>query len=91
MPLLIGIFGDGGWKGLVENMAASFSENDVPVVGIDALKYFWNYVSPEKCADDMAKIIESYLIKWHKSNVVLMDIHLELSYVIYYQSITRQN
>ena len=72
MPMLIGISGDGGWRGLVDNMSNSFSEKGIPVVGIDALKYFWKYVSPEKVADDITKIIESYTKTWKKKKVVLL-------------------
>jgi type IV secretory pathway VirJ component len=72
LPMLIGISGDGGWRGLVDNMSNGFSEKGVPVVGIDALRYFWKYVSPEKVADDVSKIIVNYTKVWKKSKVVLM-------------------
>lgn len=72
MPMLIGISGDGGWRGLVDNMSDSFSEKGIPVVGIDALRYFWKYVSPEKLAEDIARIIVTYSRTWNKSKVILL-------------------
>jgi type IV secretory pathway VirJ component len=72
MPMLIGISGDGGWRGLVDNMSNSFSEKGIPVIGIDALRYFWKYVPPEKVADDIAKIIIRYTKEWNRTKVMLL-------------------
>ncbi len=72
MPLIVGISGDGGWKGMIENMALKIADKGIPVVGIDALKYFWNYVSPDKAAEDMGNVIASYMQKWNKTDVVLL-------------------
>ena len=72
MPFIVGISGDGGWKGMIETMALKFADRGIPVAGIDALRYFWNYVSPEKAAEDVGNVIADYMQKWNKSEVILL-------------------
>ena len=72
MPLMICISGDGGWKEFINELCNNFAGKGIPVVGIDALEYFRNYVPPEKVASDVTKLIEIYSKKWHKSKVILL-------------------
>ena len=43
----------------------------MPVVGLDALKYFWTKRTPEEASRDLQQIIESGLARYGKSRVVL--------------------
>ncbi len=66
------ITGDGGWgvtdKGLGTELAAS----GIPVVGVNALQYFWKARTPDGTAADLARVIRHYLAAWHKQEVVLI-------------------
>src|SRR3954462_1160315 len=43
----------------------------MPVVGVNALQYFWTKRTPEITSRDLESIISHYLGQWHKSRVVL--------------------
>ncbi len=72
MPLMVCISGDGGWKEFIDELSRDFAKKGIPVAGIDALKYFWDYVAPEKAASDIAEVIETYYEKWNKSRVIIL-------------------
>ncbi len=71
-PMMIAYSGDGGWRGFVNNMAVNYSNNGIPVVGIDVLKYFWDETTPQKSADDLAGIMDYYSKFWHRQTFILM-------------------
>jgi type IV secretory pathway VirJ component len=74
--LAVLISGDGGWavpdRGLSKELAAS----GVPVVGLNALKYFWDRKTPDQAAADLARILRHYLTAWRKSRTVLIGYSL---------------
>lgn len=69
--LVILISGDGGWITFDKQLAKGLSENGVPVVGLNALKYFWKKKTPDKTARDIAMIIQHYSKLYHKDKIVL--------------------
>jgi type IV secretory pathway VirJ component len=71
-PLLIGISGDGGWKGYIDNVGKDLATHGIPVVGIDALRYFWKAKDPDETAKDLARAIRYYLKKWNRDSFVLL-------------------
>lgn len=70
--LVILYSGDGGWRDLDKDVAALFQEQGVPVVGVDALRYFWSDVSPETGARDLSRIIRAYTAEWNARRVILV-------------------
>lgn len=70
--MVVFISGDGGWTDFDQQMASSFALKGAPVVGLDALKYFWQKKSPEQTTIDVARIIETYQEEWKKEKVILM-------------------
>ncbi|MCV9928708.1 virulence factor [Flavobacterium sp. LS1R49] len=70
--MVVFISGDGGWTDFDQQMATSFASKGAPVIGLDALKYFWQKKSPEQTTVDVARIIETYLEEWKKEKVILM-------------------
>jgi type IV secretory pathway VirJ component len=64
--------GDGGWRDIDQQLGAFMKEEGVPVVGVDALRYFWTEKTPEQTAADLSRIIETYRRRWKVSNVVLV-------------------
>ncbi len=64
--------GDGGWRDIDQKLGAYLQEEGIPVVGVDALRYFWNEKTPEQTAADLSRIIASYRERWKVENVVLI-------------------
>lgn len=70
--LAIVISGDGGWRDLDKTIAHDLHDQDVSVVGVDSLRYFWSMKSPAQTAHDLARIIRSYSARWHARSVALI-------------------
>jgi len=64
--------GDGGWRDLDEEVGSALQKQGVPVIGVDALRYFWKEKEPKEVASDLARIIETYRKEWKVRNVVLI-------------------
>jgi type IV secretory pathway VirJ component len=63
--------GDGGWRDLDRAVAEEMAKRDHPVVGIDALRYFWQHKSPEQGAADLSRLMQDYREKWGAKRFVL--------------------
>ncbi len=70
--MMVFISGDGGWTGFDQETVDAFAVKGIPVVGLDALKYFWQKKTPEETARDIARIIEVYSAEWNKEKIILM-------------------
>ncbi|MCM2293544.1 virulence factor family protein [Allorhizobium sp. BGMRC 0089] len=64
--------GDGGWRDIDSEIAATFQNEGLPVVGIDSLRYFWSERQPKETADDLARIISTYTKRWKVKHVLLI-------------------
>ncbi len=64
--------GDGGWRDLDRDVAEEMAKRNYPVVGVDALRYYWQHKSPEQSAVDLAKLMKLYRDKWGAKNFVLI-------------------
>lgn len=64
--------GDGGWRDIDQKLAAYLKHEGIPVVGVDALRYFWNEKTPAQTATDLSRIIATYRQRWNVENVVLI-------------------
>ena len=70
--LAVLITGDGGWAGLDREVAKRLSEQGVPVVGLDALSYFWNKRTPSETAKAVEAVIGHYKAVWRKTKLLLV-------------------
>jgi type IV secretory pathway VirJ component len=70
------ISGDGGWAGIDRSLAEALAPRGVPVVGLDALRYFWTRRTPDGAARDLARIVDHYLAVWQKRRVLLIGYSL---------------
>jgi type IV secretory pathway VirJ component len=66
------ISGDGGWSNFDEGVSEGLAKRGIPVVGVNALGYFWKRRSPEETAKDLERIVERYGAAWHKQRVLVM-------------------
>lgn len=64
--------GDGGWRDIDSEVGAVLQADGVPVVGVDALRYFWSKKTPEETAADLSRIIRTYRKQWNVKNVMLV-------------------
>jgi type IV secretory pathway VirJ component len=64
--------GDGGWRDIDQKLAGFLQEQGVPVVGVDALRYFWTEKSPEDTASDLSRIMSVYRKRWQVDHVLLV-------------------
>jgi type IV secretory pathway VirJ component len=64
--------GDGGWREIDQRISARLNEQGVPVIGVDALRYFWSEKTPEETAADLSSMIAHYRKRLGVSRVVLI-------------------
>ena len=64
--------GDGGWRDLDKTIAEYLQQRGVPVVGVDALRYFWTRKDPKDAAADLAQLIDGYTGEWKAKHVLLV-------------------
>ncbi len=64
--------GDGGWRDIDQRISARLNQQGVPVIGVDALRYFWSEKTPEATAADLSAIIGHYRKRLGVSKVVLI-------------------
>jgi type IV secretory pathway VirJ component len=69
--LVVFVSGDGGWAAIDREISEVLANEGMPVIGLNALQYFWTKRTPETASRDLDSIIRRYLGQWHKSRVVL--------------------
>jgi type IV secretory pathway VirJ component len=72
LPLAFFISGDGGWTSFDQTVCEKLAEKGMPVVGLDAQKYFWNEKKPKETADEITVAIKHYMQLWNKKSFVLL-------------------
>ena len=70
--LAVMISGDGGWAEIDRSVAEGLARRGIAVVGIDALRYFWDRRTPDGAARDLARVIEHYCGEWHEHSVLVI-------------------
>ena len=63
--------GDGGWRDLDKISAEYMANHGYSVVGVDALKLFWQHRSVERSAKDLTNLMQEYRDKWGINRFVL--------------------
>lgn len=71
LPLLVFISGDGGWTSFDQGVSEKLVEKGIPVIGLDAQKYFWQARKPDETAAELTKVIHHYLAAWNRKSFVL--------------------
>jgi len=72
LPMIIFISGDGGLNSFSESLCQSLSQKGVPVVVLDAKKYFWNSRTPDETSSDLSKVFQTYGKLWGCNSFVLV-------------------
>jgi type IV secretory pathway VirJ component len=71
LPLILMISGDGGWTSFDQSLAQELAEKGLPVIGLDAQKYFWNAKTPESSAAEINNAILEAQQKLGKQQLIL--------------------
>ena len=70
--LAIFFSGDGGWRDIDKQIGETLSEAGIAVIGVDALRYFWNKKDPATIAADIKRILDHYGQAWQVTNFALI-------------------
>ena len=70
--LVVFVSGDGGWAAIDKSISKVLAGNGMPVVGLNALQYFWSKRTPDSAARDLQTICDRYLVTWKKSRLLLV-------------------
>ncbi len=70
--LAIVISGDGGWRDLDKTIAEALQKDGVSVIGWDSLRYFWSEKPPAQTSRDLARVMRTYMKRWHARHVALI-------------------
>jgi type IV secretory pathway VirJ component len=70
-PMVLMITGDGGWKSTDKQLSDEFAANGIPVVALNALKYFWTKKTPEQTTQTIEGLLNRYMTEWHKTDFIL--------------------
>src|SRR5437870_9594940 len=68
--MVVFVSGDGGWAAIDREISKVLADDGMPVIGLNALQYFWTKRTPESASRDLEAILTRYLGQWHKSRVV---------------------
>ncbi len=74
--LAVIVSGDGGWAGLDREVGGEIARRGIPVVGLNALQYFWTARTPEGASGDLARILRHYLRAWNRRDILLIGYSL---------------
>jgi len=68
--------GDGGWASIDKEIGSYLSDQGIPVVGFNTLKYLWSKKNPDTLAVDISKVLEKYQASFKLNKVVLIGFSL---------------
>lgn len=71
-PIVFLITGDGGYTSFDQAFCKELAGNGMPVVALDALKYFWNEKTPATTTADVEKLLSFYKNKWQRDKIILI-------------------
>ncbi len=64
--------GDGGWRDIDKRIGDYLAGRDIAVLGVDALRYFWQRRDPATVARDLGRLLDYYRAAWGIDRVVLI-------------------
>ncbi|HYS52444.1 MAG TPA: AcvB/VirJ family lysyl-phosphatidylglycerol hydrolase [Thermoanaerobaculia bacterium] len=70
--LVVFVSGDGGWAKIDKAISKILADHGMPVVGLNALQYFWTKRTPDSASRDLQTILERYLRLWKKQRVLFV-------------------
>lgn len=71
LPLILFISGDGGWTNFDQSISEFLAKEGIPVVGLDAQRYFWEAKNPQLAASELSQVISHYMQEWNCKSIVI--------------------
>lgn len=71
-PVVFYITGDGGMKKFSVDIVNTLAGRGYPVIGLNALKYFWSKKTPEQAAADVAALMQYYAGQWDNHSFIFV-------------------
>lgn len=71
-PFVVWISGDGGWGEMERDVSRLFGLEGTPMVGLNALRYFWSERKPAEVAADLDRIVRAYTPAFGRQRFVLV-------------------
>lgn len=71
-PVVFYITGDGGMKKFSVDIVNTLAGKGYPVIGLNALKYFWSKKTPAQAAGDVAALMQYYSGQWNNRSFILI-------------------
>lgn len=71
-PMVFLITGDAGYTHFDLSFCKELAAQGMPVIALDAQRYFWNEKTPEIAAADVEKLISIYKSKWQRNKIILI-------------------
>ncbi len=68
LPFVFFISGDGGWTKFDQEICDKLAAEGMPVVRLNARKYFWKEKFPEVTIKEFSQVINYYLNLWNKKS-----------------------
>jgi type IV secretory pathway VirJ component len=72
LPMAFLISGDGGWTDFDFGIGKWLADKGIPVIGLDAQKYFWKHKTPDETAAEVAKAVQYYMKPWQRTKFILV-------------------
>ncbi len=72
LPMAVFISGDGGWTSFDQAISEALAEKGIPVVGVDAQKYFWNARTPQETTKEIADAVRHFMLQWKRQSFILV-------------------
>ena len=70
--MVVFVSGDGGSATIDKSISRVLADSGMPVIGLNALQYFWTKRTPESASRDLQWIVENYLTAWKKGRVMMV-------------------
>lgn len=71
LPMVFLVSGDGGWTSFDNSLGEAMALKGMPVVGLDAQKYFWNEKTPDETAIAVSRAVQHFMQQWNKKKFIL--------------------
>ncbi len=81
LPMVLYISGDGGLNLFSKSFCNYLIQKGIPMVVLDAQKYFWKSKTPEETRADLITIVEAYENVWKRDRFVLIGFSFGASIV----------
>lgn len=71
-PMVLMVTGDAGWGRVGRKLSNQFTIEKIPVVALNAWRYFHKKKTPDNTTETIKSILNEYMEQWHKDSFILV-------------------